>query len=149
MGHALSADSLSYLVIGMAIAVIGTVAVVQTAQLARCYIQPSSMLTKAHSHIEATGLTIGNIVPYPECGSAASLDVTVSTTEPDTENQTYSDRHSAQSEEYMQVLGRNFSGPGAKDRGESIEPISTVQHLQGIGASFAKVECHDEYGLFG
>lgn len=73
----------------------------------------------------------------------------VSTTEPDTDNQTYSDRHAAQSEEYMQVPGGNFSGPGLEDREERVESITTIEHLQGIGASFDKIECLGEYDLFG
>lgn len=111
-----------------------------------CIGRPLVCLTTAERPTEADRLTFGNIVSDLECGSAASIEMIVSNTEPDIEDQTYSAGLCAQSEENTQGT---LSGPNMEDRGESVYHASMAEQLRGIGTSFEGLEIPDENDLSG
>lgn len=141
IGHVLSVDPTANLALGLGIAVTGAVVVIVTAQLARLHTKPSG--TSADSK-EATRLTLVCIVRDFERGTAASIEMNVSSTGPDLHDETHSTRNSAQSEGNMLGSGCTVLGPSTEDGGEKIDSVPMTEHLQGIGATFDHVAAQQE-----
>jgi hypothetical protein len=127
MAHILSVDTIINMVFGVTMALIGVITIVQTARLARLYRRASGMSETAEWGTQPYRLTSTNIVPDIERGHAASIEMNVPTSEPDTEDQTYPTRHSAQSEVNVQVSGEALAGPSMESLEGSMAPGSMTE----------------------